>query len=75
MERKVHPWIGGSKLAEQASLMNTAQAVRLFLEWGVVLNELVLEDYVPIWPKVWMLPLDRHRRSSTKASGVTESVQ
>lgn len=44
MEVKVHPWVRGSRVAELASLMNTALVVRLFLERGVVLNELVLES-------------------------------
>ena len=45
VEMKVHPGIRDSRVAELASLMNTARAVRLFLEWGVVLNELVLESF------------------------------
>jgi hypothetical protein len=43
VEMKVRPGIRGSRVAELASLMNTARAVRLFLEQRVVLNELVLE--------------------------------
>jgi len=44
VEMKVHPSIRVSRVAELASLMSTARVVRLFLERGVVLNELVLES-------------------------------
>jgi len=44
VEMKVHPWIRGSRAAEQASLMNAARASDYFSNRGVVLNELVLES-------------------------------
>jgi hypothetical protein len=44
-EMKVHPGIRGSRVAELASLMNTARTVRPTISrMGVVLNELVLES-------------------------------
>lgn len=77
VEMKVQPWIRGSRVAELAALMNTARAVRLFLErgGGVVLNELVLESWrIAVgYGRIGVYYIRICIVDHTKASGVTKS--